>query len=175
MSGMSRPEEIISHGLARGDGPLLEALRQRRAAQELEDEVGPVLAASDVEERRDVRVRKVRGRLRLAEEPLLARLRSGPRRDGLERDGTAELAVARLVHDAEPAAAELPNQLEAPHERPGAQGAIPGRLRLVAAHVLLEQRRERPRADTLRLRRGPLPLFLRRGHYSERTAVGRRT
>jgi hypothetical protein len=72
-----------------------------------------------VEDRHDVRVRQLRRRPRLAQEPLAVRRVGGPlARQHLDRDRPLEPEVARQQHDAHAAAPELAlDRVLAPEDR----------------------------------------------------------
>lgn len=136
------------------DGSTLEPARQSLAVKQLEDEIGPAIAASEVEERDDVRVREVGSSLGLAQEPLLANVGVPSRADGLERHVPSELAVAGLPDHSEAAAPDLAEQLEAPYHDARPQQLVPGPAggHGRTAGQLGEQLRERLRTQTGRRR-----------------------
>jgi hypothetical protein len=142
-----------------GGEPLApEARLEGLAAEQLEDEVGALLAPADVVQRHDVRVGEAGGRLRLEHQPLGAERGPPPRPHDLERDGPAQVAVAGLPDHPERAAADLADELE-PADR-GARGerrpAAVGRLG--RAGELGQEPRERARGDPVlhRLRQARL-------------------
>ena len=116
---------------------------QRAASEQLHHQIWPFGGATHVEQRHDVRVAESRRRLRLPEQPLLAHLLPRACSDGLERDQSAQLTVLRLVHHAEAAPPDLPDELEAADDRAGPEGAPEGGSRV----NLLEHFGERARAD----------------------------
>ncbi len=143
--------------VARAHRPRGEAVRERLAAEQLEDEVGAVLRSADVAERDDVRVREPRRDLGLPQELLLARRRGGAGAHRLERDRSAAPEVARLPDDAEAAAADLPQERVAAHRGAGAEPAVPcaAQLRGRGPREVGEQRRKLARCDAApRLRHG---------------------
>ena len=86
--------------------PAREAVREARAAEELEDQEGAAIAAAHVVEVHDVGMREPRRRLGLPEQPGLAQRVDAARADRLEGDLPLELPVARLVDHPEAAAPE---------------------------------------------------------------------
>ncbi len=126
-----------------------------------------MLAAAGVVQRDDVRVRQPRRGLGLAEEPLLLQRRPFAGAHRLERHRAPELAIARLVHDAEAAAPDLAHELEASHHRAGTQHVLPGgpELDLRRPRQLAEERRHAAGRS-----RGPASLVVIR---SEATAIAR--
>ena len=95
--------------------PLAEQLIERRAADELGDQVGAVVVSPGLVERDDVRVLEPRGRLRLALET--ARVDALAQHD-LDRHLAVEALVVGLPHRAEAAGAEPALQAVAPeHDR----------------------------------------------------------
>jgi hypothetical protein len=151
--------------LAQRNGTLLEPLGQSAPAKQLEHEVGTALAAPDVEERDDVGMGEARRSLRLAEQPLLAHVLAVASSDRLEGDGPAELAVLRLVDDAEAAAPDLPHEFEAPHDHARPERTIPLRAEVLVGgvHQRLEQRGDLTRRD-LGCLPDALQIPVRHGH-----------
>ena len=80
-----------------------------------------MLEAPDVVEGDDVRVRELGGGFCLVEEALLLEADVAPHPHGLERDGPPQLPIGRLVDDAEPAAPNLADELEATDDLPRTQ------------------------------------------------------
>ncbi len=97
--------------LARRDGADPEAPRQRLAPQQLQDEVRPVLAAADVVEGDDVRMRETGGELGLSQHALLTHVRPSRSAHGLEGDRATGVQVYRFIDDPETAAPDLSDEL----------------------------------------------------------------
>jgi hypothetical protein len=137
--------------------PRREPVGERLATEQLEDEERPLGRAPDLAERDDVRVGEPGGDLRLPEEPLLANGLGAARTHGLERDDPSAPVVVRLPHDAESAAADLPDEGVVADRRAGAEPPVPrapelGRGR---ARQLGEESRQAARRDAaLRVRHG---------------------
>ena len=95
------------HGLGDAHRALLQALRQRRALEQLHGDEQVALVFADFVDLADVRMVDAGRRARLAPEALARRLVLRQRRHRLQRDRAMELLVARGIDDAHPALAEL--------------------------------------------------------------------
>ena len=116
---LRNPIESLGHeieGARDGNRTLLDHGPQGRAGDELRDHVRAVLVFADVVDRQDVGMVQRGGRLRLRDEPLqpvavLERLR----RKHLDGDLPAEARIARAIHLAHSAGAEMPQDLVGPY------------------------------------------------------------
>jgi len=128
---------------------------QRFALEELENQVGTVLAPAQVVERHDVGMRAERRRLCLAEQEVPGHLGASARVDGLEGHGPPQVPVARLVYDAEAAAPHFPDEFEPTDHCSRPEGAFPAvpRFLLRGADQFSEECRHLAGARSLRRRR----------------------
>ena len=121
----ARPPAIssaISTALRGGRAPVLQALAERLALEQLHRGVDGALLAAEVVDGEDVRVGEGGDRLRLALEAgeRVRVLGEVPRQD-LHRDVALELGVARAEHDAHAALAELGDDLVRSEAGPGSE------------------------------------------------------
>jgi hypothetical protein len=108
-----------AQGFAERDRALSQRLRECPPMQELEDEVGPLLAVPHVEERDDVRMAQPRRGFRLTQQLLLPHLGCSDPPQRLQCDRPPQLPVACLVDHAQAAPPELAHQLEPADDLPG--------------------------------------------------------
>ena len=114
--------------LVHRQGTLLDALRQRLAAEQFHDEVGARRAGPDIEDGDDGRMVELRDRLGLLLDPLLGEpVPVASRLQCLERDRTPQLRVEGLVDRAEPTPSDLPTDLVAADEVARLERLPPGR------------------------------------------------
>ena len=92
-------------GLGRRQRPLVQAVRQRLAVEQLHREKRLAFVLADLEELADVRVADGRGRACLAKQPV-PHLRIRRRKDGLDGDRALQALVQRFVDDAHAASAD---------------------------------------------------------------------
>ncbi len=154
---LDRDPDCLMHGERTATEPLAEIL----ALEQLEDEIRTAVRPARVVERDDVRMRELRGRLRLAEEPLVAAARPDARAgaERLERDEPPELAIARLVHHPEAAATDLAEKLEPADDATRPQrGRRP--FRYIGAREVVQELRQgtRRRVRSLRFSRSALRI-----------------
>ena len=99
-------------GFSRGEGPIGEPLRQRGPFDQLHAEEWSAFDLSDLIQRHDVRVMKLRRRFRLRTESCeVHRRRQVTAQHHLQRDDPVEALVPRFVHDPHAAASEFRQQL----------------------------------------------------------------
>ena len=94
-----------THCLPDRNGPACQLRRQGLPLQELEHQVGALLAEPQFEERYDVGVRELRCRLGLLQQPLLAQAGPLPGPDSLEGHLSPQRSVLRFEDHSEASAA----------------------------------------------------------------------
>ncbi len=150
----------VSHGLGdldpdperlpQREDALCSPLGERAPSEQLQDEIGPLLAAPHVVQRDDVRVRQPRCRLRLVKQPLLPEVELRPGPQDLEGDVAPQFPVASLVDVAEAPAPNLSQELEAADDLSGMEGGERQAGLARRLGQLLEQGRHRPRLQARR-------------------------
>ena len=153
-------------GLGERQGRGGEALRERLAVEELEDEVRPVVAPPHVVQGDDVRVGEAGGCLGLAQEPFLPSSRQDGAPQELECHRPSQVPVERLVDDAESAASQLTDDLETTDHRArrrcrSPRGSVGGAV-AVGADQVLEKGRDAGRTWSGRSPSVPLPVVRHR-------------
>ncbi len=97
--------------MARVHRPAFHLLTQRRSLDELVGQIEPALVIADVEERRDVGMGDLRGGARVVHQPFVARPDGQRLPLELQRDGAADLGIARAIDVAEDAFADAFEQV----------------------------------------------------------------
>src|SRR5262249_13671600 len=122
VEGVGDPDAVLQ-GLLQRKRALGETLRERLSREQLHDEILRVLLSSDVVERADMGMRKLRDGSRLALEALadLGRSRQAFRED-LDRDLASETRVPRAVDLSHPSGAERCEDLVGAELRAGSEG-----------------------------------------------------